>query len=307
MPETNTPAVHASPSANGQAEANGSLVSATTPEPAPRYIKVMEPPTGWPALRLGEVWRYRDLLKMLVWRDISANYRQSVIGYGWALFKPVFTMVVFTLVFGMAAGIPSNDLPYPLFVFAALMPWLYFAGCLTGSSNSVVASSNLLTKVYFPRLILPLTSLASGLVDFSIQFVLLVALLAWYGVVPGWGVLLVPGFVLLCMISALSVGLWLTALNVKYRDIGLLVPFLTQMGMWLTPVAYPSTMVPERWRMLLGLNPMTGVVEGFRWALLGSAAPDWRMMAASFAVVAVLFVSGLYYFRKVERTFADVI
>jgi lipopolysaccharide transport system permease protein len=205
------------------------------------------------------------------------------------------------------AKMPSDGLPYALFCYAGLLPWMYFAGCLTGSSNSVVANSNLLTKVYFPRLILPLTSLASGLVDFVIQFVLLLGLMAWFGVRPTWGVLLVPGFVLLCMLSALSAGLWLTALNVKYRDVGVMVPFLTQMGMWLTPIVYPSSMFPERWRILLGLNPMAGVVEGFRWAMFGGVAPDWGMMGVAVAVVLVLFVSGLYYFRKVERTFADLI
>ena len=275
--------------------------------PFERHVKVIEPPAGWPSLNLREVWRYRDLLLMLVWRDVSANYRQSVVGYGWALFKPLLTMAVFSLVFGMVARFPSDGLPYPLFCYAALLPWLYFAGCLTGSSASVVNSSNLLTKVYFPRLILPLTSLASGLMDFTVQLVLLAGLMAWYGVAPGWGVLLVPGFMLLCMLAALSVGLWLTALNVKYRDVGHVVPFLAQMWLWLTPIAYPISMVPEKWRMLFGLNPMTGVVEGFRWALFGTAEPNWAMMGVSFAVVAGLFVSGLFYFRKVERTFADLI
>jgi lipopolysaccharide transport system permease protein len=298
MPETTEVQTAEAVLANGKAEA-------ATPTDRPR--KVIEPPSGWPALNLGEVWRYRDLLLMLVWRDVSANYRQSVIGYGWALFKPVLTMLVFTLIFGLVARFPSDELPYPLFCYAGLLPWLYFAGCLTGTSNSVVNSSHLLTKVYFPRLILPLTSVASGLIDFAIQFVLLLGMMAWFGVWPGWGILLAPAVVLLCLLTALAVGLWLTALNVRYRDIGLMVPFLTQMWMWLTPIAYPSSLVPERARLLFGLNPMTGVVEGFRWALFGTVAPDWGMMGVSFAVVVVLFVSGLFYFRKVERTFADVI
>jgi lipopolysaccharide transport system permease protein len=294
----------------GSAGANGVAIAAgdgSREVAAAQHRKVIEPPSGWPALNLGELWRYRDLLLLLIWRDISANYRQSVIGYGWALFKPVFSMVVFTLIFGKVANLPSDGLPYPLFCYGALLPWLYFSGCLTGSSNSVVQSSHLLTKVYFPRLILPLTSVASGLVDFAVQLVLLAGLMAWYRVVPGWGVLLVPVFVVLCVVTALSVGLWLTALNVKYRDIGHLVPFLAQMWLWLTPIVYPSRLVPEKWRLVFGLNPMTGVVDGFRWALLGSAAPDWRMMGVSLSVVLVLFVSGLYYFRKVERTFADLI
>lgn len=269
--------------------------------------KVYVAPSGWPALNLKEIWRHRDLLAMLVWRDISANYRQSVIGYGWALFKPVLTMVVFSLVFGLVARFPSDGLPYPLFCFAGLIPWLYFSSCLMGSCNSVVNSSGLLTKVYFPRLILPLTGLANGLIDFAIQFLLLIGLMAWIGVASSWGILLAPVCVVLCGLAALSVGLWLTALNVKYRDIGFVVPFLTQMWMWLTPIAYPSSMVPEQARLVFGLNPMTGVVEAFRWALFGSAAPNWGVMAVSFTVVAVMFVSGLYYFRKVEQSFADVI
>jgi lipopolysaccharide transport system permease protein len=276
-------------------------------EPAKPPVTVIEPPSGWPSLNLGELWRYRDLLFMLVWRDISANYRQSVIGYGWALFKPVFSLVVFTLIFHGVAGLKSDGVPYPLFCYGALLPWMYFSNGLTGASNSVVASNALLTKVYFPRLILPLTSLASGLMEFSVQFVLLVGLMAWYAVLPGWGVLLLPVLVMLCMVTALSVGLWLTALNVKYRDIGHLVPFLTQMWMWLTPIVYPSNLIPPRWRLLFALNPMTSVIEAFRWALFGTAAPDGRMMGVSFAVVVLLFVGGLYYFRKVERTFADVI
>jgi lipopolysaccharide transport system permease protein len=280
---------------------------AETDRPRPRYHTVIEPPSGWPALNLAEVWRYRDLLFMLVWRDISANYRQSVVGFGWALFKPVFSMIVFTLVFGRVAKLPSDGVPYPIFCYAALLPWMYFATCLAGSTNSVVGGSGLLTKVYFPRLILPLASVLGGLVDFGIQFVLLAVLMLAFGVLPGWGILLVPGFVLLCVVTALSVGLWLTALNVKYRDVGHLVPFLSQMWMWLTPIVYPSRMVPERLRLLYGLNPMAGVVEGFRWALLGTPPPDWAMMAVSFAVVTALLLSGLYYFRRTEATFADVI
>ncbi len=291
--------------ANGKAKENAGMAPPPG-ERAPRW-KTIEPPSGWPALNLGEVWRYRDLLLVLVWRDISANYRQSIIGYGWAVAKPVLTMLVFTLVFGVVARFPSDGLPYPLFCFAGLLPWLYFSACLTGTSSSVVNSSQLLTKVYFPRLVLPLTSVLGGLIDFGIQLVLLAGMMAWYGVRPGWGTLLVPAFVLLCMLTGLAVGLWLTALNVKYRDIGYVVPFLAQLWLWLTPIAYPSSMASGRARLVFGLNPMTGVVEGFRWALFGTAAPDWGMMAVSFAVVGVLFLSGLFYFRKVERTFADVI
>jgi lipopolysaccharide transport system permease protein len=274
-----------------QATAGPAEVAPNEPS-TPKYIKIIEPPSGWPSLNLKELWHYRDLLFMLIWRDISANYRQSVIA-------------------GMQ-GKPG--IPYPLLIFVGLLPWMYFAGCLGGSSNSVVGSSGLLTKVYFPRLILPLTSLGSGLVDFSIQFVLLLAVLPFFIGMPGWTILLAPLFVLACMFTALSVGLWCTALNVKYRDIGQMVPFVTQLWMWLTPVYYLSDNLRSKmgdWGWLVGLNPMAGVVEGFRWAMLGSAPsitpPDWTMMAVSFIVVAVLFVSGLYYFRRLERTFADLI
>ncbi len=284
------------------------------PEAPPKYVKVIEPPSGWPSLNLIEIWRYRDLLWLLIWRDISANYRQSVIGYGWALFKSLTQTAVGTLVFSVIAGLEGKPgLPYPLLIFVGLLPWSYFAGCLTGSSNSIVGASHLLTKVYFPRLLLPLTSLGTGLVDFALQFVLLLVILPFF-VTPGWTILLAPLFLAACMVTALSVGLWLTALNVKYRDVGQLVPFLAQLWMWLTPVYYLSDKLRSKmgdWGWLVGLNPMAGVVEGFRWAVLGSAEgirpPDWTTMAMSFTVVAVLFVSGLYYFRRLERTFADVI
>jgi lipopolysaccharide transport system permease protein len=285
-----------------------------TPAP-PKYVRIIEPPSGWPALNLAELWNYRDLLFMLIWRDISANYRQSVIGYGWALFKSVTQVAVGTLVFSIIAGMAGTPgVPYPLLIFVGLLPWMYFSGCLAGASNSVVGSSGLLTKVYFPRLILPLTSLGSGLVDFGIQFLLLLLILPFYIGMPGWPILLAPLFAVACMLTALSVGLWCTALNVKYRDIGQLVPFVTQLWMWLTPVYYLSENLRSKmgdWAWLVGLNPMAGVVEGFRWAMLGSTPginpPDWTMMAVSFGVVAVLLVSGLYYFRRLERTFADVI
>lgn len=244
---------------------------------------------------------------MLVWRDISINYRQSVIGYGWALFKPLLALGVFSIIFGKVAKIPSEDVPYPLFCLCGLIPWTYFAGCLTSSVNSIVSSAGLLTKVYFPRLILPLTGVLSGLMDFAVQFVLLSSLMLWYGVFPGWKIVLVPPLILLCMLTALSVGLWLTAINVRYRDVGHLVPFLVQMWMWLTPIVYPSRMVPEKWRWIYGLNPMTGVVEAFRWAMLSTPSPDWSLLGLSLAVVAALFTTGLFFFRKTETTFADVI
>jgi lipopolysaccharide transport system permease protein len=276
-----------------------------------RSVKIIEPPSGWPSPNLGEVWRYRDLLTILIWRDISANYRQSVIGYGWALFKTLTQTGVGTLVFGVLAEMrTTTEVPYALFCFVGLMPWMYFSSCLTGSSNSVVGSAYLLTKVYFPRLILPLTSLGSGLVDFAIQFALLLVLLPLFGRIPGLTIFLAPFFLLACMAAALSMGIWLTALNVKYRDIGHMVPFLAQLWMWLTPVLYPGRLLREKlgiWGWAAGLNPMTGVVEGFRWTVLGGDSPDWELMGVSFAVVLVLLVGGLYYFRHTERTFADLI
>ncbi len=290
--------------------------SATPPAPAeaadvgPSHRIVIEPPRGWISLNLREVWRYRDLLSMLIWRDFSARYRQSVLGAGWAVVRPVFSVLVFTIIFGKIAKLPSDGIPYPLFSFAAMMPWLYFSNSLSNATNSVVGGSGLLTKVYFPRLVLPLSSVVSGLADLAIQFVLLLLLMLWYGVPPSWTVLLVPLFVAECMLVSLALGLWLTALNVKYRDIGQLVPFVIQIWMYLTPIVYSSSMVPARFRPLYGLNPLVGVVDGFRWAMLGGAKatpPDWTMVAISSSVVVILFITGLYYFRRAEQSFADII
>ena len=282
------------------------LAAAPAETPSP-YRIVVRPPRGWLSLNLAEVWRYRDLLAMLVWRDFSTRYRQSILGAGWAIIRPVLSVLVFTVIFGMVAKLPSDGIPYPLFSFAAMMPWLYFSTALTNATNSVVLGQGLLTKVYFPRLVLPLASVCSGLGDLAIQFVLLLLLMFWYHVAPTWAVALVPLFILECMVVSLALGLWLTALNVKYRDIGQLVPFLVQIWMYLTPIVYSSSMVPVRFRALYSLNPMVGVVDGFRWAMLGQSAPDWSMLAISSAVVMVLFISGLYYFRRTEITFADII
>ncbi len=268
---------------------------------------VIEPTAGWNPLNLAEVWRYRDLLALLIRRDFSTRYRQSVLGVGWAVIRPVLSVLVFTVVFGMVARLPSDGIPYPLFSFAAMMPWLYFSTALANATNSVVSGSSLLTKVYFPRIVLPLASVASGVADLAIQFVLLIGLMLWYGIAPTWTVLLVPLFILECMIVSLALGLWLTALNVKYRDIGQLVPFAIQIWMYLTPIIYASSMVPVRFRALYSLNPMVGVTDGFRWAMLGLTAPDWFMLAISWGVVFLLLISGLYYFRRVEITFADII
>jgi homopolymeric O-antigen transport system permease protein len=272
-----------------------------------QHKTVIKPSSGWLSVDLGEVWAYRELLVLLAWRDVSVRYKQSVAGIGWAVFQPLMTMVIFTIIFGKFAKLPSDGLPYPVFTYCALLPWNYFAQSLSGSSDSLVGSSNLITKVYFPRLILPLSKVTSGLMDFAVAFVILIGMMAWYGIAPTAGILLLPVFLLVAMITALGVGLWLTALNVKYRDVRFVVPFLAQFWMYASPVAYSTSIVPEKWRWLYGLNPMAGVVEGFRWALLGKAAPDFGMMTASFGAVCVVLVSGLFYFRRMEKTFADVV
>ena len=270
-------------------------------------ITVIEPPSAWPALNLGELWKYRDLLILFVWRDFSAKYRQSVLGVSWAVINPVIQMVLFTLVFGKMAELPSDGIPYPVFNFSALLPWIYFSGCLTKSTTSAVRSSQLLTKVYFPRLLLPLANVTNGLIDFGIQLVLLLLLMAWYGIVPTAGAFLLPLFLLMIIVAALAVGLWTSALSVKYRDVTQVISFMARMWMWLTPVVYSVSLVPEKWRPLYYLNPMVGVIEGFRWAMLGATSPDWQMMGISFVVTCLLLVSGVIFFRKSEATFADVI
>jgi len=271
------------------------------------HTTIIEPPAGTVRLNLNELWLYRDLLILLIMRDISARYRQSVVGYGWAVIRPVLSMAIFTVIFGFFARLPSDGAPYAIFSFAALMPWMYFSGALASVTNSVVGSGSMLTKVYFPRLILPLTGVVGGLAELAIQGVILGLLMAWYRVTPGWPIALIPVWVLMCIVTALAFGLWLTALNVKYRDVGMAVPFLLQVWMYLCPIIYPSSVVPPKWRLLYGLNPMAGVIEGFRWSILGTAAPDWIMISASFAAVSAILVGGLYYFRAVEASFADVI
>jgi lipopolysaccharide transport system permease protein len=274
--------------------------------PSPEKL-ILEPRRGWQALNLRELWRYRELLWFLAWRDVKLRYKQTVLGASWAIIQPLFTMIVFSIFFGYLAKIPSDGLPYPVFALCALLPWQLFAYALTQSSNSVVAEQRLITKVYFPRLIIPLASVLSGLMDFFIAFVLLVAFMAWYGVVPGWAVVTLPLFVLMALTTALGVGLWLSALTVQYRDVRYTLPFLTQFWMFASPVAYPSSMVPVEWRALYGLNPMAGVIEGFRWALLGTAEPPGPMLAVSVATVLALFVGGLFYYRRMEKAFADVV
>src|SRR5436190_3016288 len=258
-------------------------------------------------LRLGEVWEYRDLLYFLVWRDVKVRYKQTALGALWAILQPTMTMLVFSIFFGRLAKMPSDGVPYPVFAFTALLPWQLFAYALSESSNSLVGSQNLITKVYFPRLVVPIAAVLAGLVDFAIAFVVLLGLMWYYGIVPTGAIVLLPFFVLLAIATALSVGLWLSSLNVKYRDVRYAIPFLTQFWMFATPVAYPSSIVPAKWRPLLGLNPMAGVVEGFRWALLGRTQGPGPLLAVSTVAVVVLLISGLMYFRQMETTFADLV
>ncbi len=268
---------------------------------------VIRPSRGWVPLGLKELWEYRELLYFLIWRDIKVRYKQTALGAAWAIIQPLFTMIVFSIFFGRLAKIPSDGVPYPIFAFCALLPWQLFAHALTESGNSLVASQNLITKVYFPRLVIPVAAVLAGLVDFAIAFVVLLGMMAYYGIVPTMAVVFLPLFLLLAVTTALAVGLWLSALNVQYRDVRYTIPFLTQFWLFITPIAYPSSLVPEGWRTLFGLNPMAGVVESFRWALLGTASAPGPMLAVSVAVVVALLVGGLYYFRRMEKTFADIV
>ena len=293
-------------------------MTTTDARPAPHAegrpeVTRIRPSRGWRSVDLREVWRYRELLWFLTLRDVKLRYKQTALGVAWAVIQPLLTMAVFTVFFGNLGKLPSDGKPYALFVLAALLPWQLFAYALTQSSNSLVAEQRLITKVYFPRLIVPVASVLSGLVDSLVAFGLLLAmaaagpLLGWPPVTPTWAVLTLPVFVLFAILTALAVGLWLSALNVRYRDVRYTIPFLTQFWMFLTPVAYPASLVPRAYRSLYGLNPMAGVVEGFRWALLGTDAPDWRMMGVSAGVVVAQLAGGLFYFRRMERTFADVV
>ncbi len=280
---------------------NDSAVQSSAP------VTIIQPPRGWVSLSLNELWEYRELLYFLVWRDIKVRYKQTVLGAAWAVLQPVMTMVVFSLFFGMLAKIPSDGVPYPLFAYAALVPWTFFAYAMSQSADSLVGSANLIKKVYFPRLIIPLASVMAGLVDFAIAFVVLIGMLLAYGIMPTIHVVWLPMLVLLALITALGVGLWLSALNVRYRDVRYTLPFLTQFWLFATPIAYPSSLLPENWKLLYALNPMVGVVEGFRWALLGTQTRPGSMVIASAIAAFALLAAGLLYFRRMEETFADII
>lgn len=279
------------------------------PAGGPRIIRI-KPRSAWYALELGELWHYRELLWILALRDIRVRYKQTALGAAWAIIQPVFTMIVFSVFFGTLGGMSQKvqgHVPYPIYTFCALLPWQLFANALNNAGNSLILNQNLITKVYFPRLLLPLSSIVSALLDFGIAFGILLILMGFYGIAPTLAILTVPLFVILAFATAAAVGLWLAALNVEYRDIRYVIPFLTQFWMFLSPVAYPSSIVPAKWQWLYGINPLAGIIEGFRWAILGKAAPPSAMLLVSFAMVFILLIGGLLYFRRMEDSFADVI
>jgi lipopolysaccharide transport system permease protein len=271
-------------------------------------VTIIKPTSGWVALNLRDLWKYRELIYFLIWRDIKVRYKQAVLGIGWAIIQPILTMVIFSIIFGRFGKLPTDQsLPYPLFTFVALLPWGLFANALQRSGTSLVGSAHLITKIYFPRLIIPISAVVGGIVDFAISFVILLLMMAYYKVYPTWNMLWVIPLTLLTLITALAVGLWLSALNVRYRDVQQMIPFLVQAWMYASPVAYSAKMITERtWQLIYGLNPLTGIIQGFRWALLGGTPPG-ELMWISSAVMVILFVSGLYYFRRMEKTFADTV
>jgi lipopolysaccharide transport system permease protein len=270
-------------------------------------ITIIRPPKGWLPVNLRELWAYRELLYFLAWRDIKVRYRQTVLGFAWAIIQPLFMMIVFSLFFGQLAGVPSEGIPYPLFSYAAVLPWTLFAEGLSRSSNSLIQEANLLQKVYFPRLIMPLSGILSPLVDFVIAFLVLFGLMFYFGYYPGITMLWLPLFLLLELSLALGVGLWLSAINVEYRDVRYIIPFLVQLWLFASPVVYSTSFVPERFQTAYGIiNPMAGIIEGFRWAIVGTEPPTY-LMFASIAIIIVILISGLFYFRRRERTFADVV
>lgn len=270
-------------------------------------VSILVPTRGWVSLDLAKVWQYRELLFFLTWRDVKVRYKQTVLGAAWAIIQPFLTMVVFTVIFGRLANLPSDGVPYPLMTYAALLPWTFFANGISKSSDSLVGSANLIKKVYFPRLIMPLSNVLSGLVDFALASLVLLGMMAYYGYYPSANCVYLPLLLLLAMVTSLGVGLWLSAMNVQFRDVKYAVPFLVQFWMYVSPVAYSATIIPERWRTLYALNPMVGVVTGFRWALLRQGAAPGSEILISCVVACAFVLSGAYYFRRMEKTFADVV
>jgi lipopolysaccharide transport system permease protein len=267
----------------------------------------IQPSRGWVSINFRDVWEYRELAYFLTWRDIKVRYKQTVLGAAWAILQPVFTMVIFSIFFGRLAGIPSDGVPYPIFSYAALVPWSFFANGLRGSSDSLVGSSNLIKKVFFPRLVVPLSAVLAPAVDFVLAFIVLLLMMVFFGITPTQNIIWLPPLLLLAFVTAFGVGLWFSALNVQFRDVRYALPFIIQAWMFITPIAYPSSLLDEPWRSLYALNPMAGVVEGFRWALLDTDTQPGSMVFVSAIVATLVLIGGLYYFRRMEKTFADVI
>lgn len=278
----------------------------STLQEAPPKIRV-QPSKGWIGINLAEIWQYRELLYFLVWRDVKVRYKQTVMGMLWAIIQPFLTMVVFSLFFGKLAGIPSEGIPYPIFAYSALVPWTFFSNALSQASNSLVINANMIKKIYFPRLVMPAAAVLAGVVDFVLAFIVLVGMIVYYGFPLNANVFWLPLFVVLAFITSLGVGLWLSAMNVQFRDVRYTIPFIIQVWLFATPIAYPSSLLPEFWQPIYGINPMVGVVEGFRWALLGTDAALKPVMIVSIAGAVLLLISGAYYFRRMEKSFADVV
>ena len=276
-------------------------------QPNDAYRIRIEPSQGWVSLKLRELVEYRELLYFLVWRDVKVRYKQTILGVGWAIIQPFFTMVVFSIFFGRLAKMPSDGIPYPIFSYAALVPWTFFANGLNNASNSLVSGANLIRKVYFPRLAMPVATVLSGVIDFVLSFIMLLGMMLYYRIIPTANVLWLPFLLMLALVTSLGVSLWLSAMNVQFRDVHYIIPFLTQFWLFATPIAYPSSLLSEPWRTLYGINPMVGVVEGFRWALLGTNTAPGPIVIVSSAAAILLLVSGALYFRRMEKTFADVI
>ncbi len=284
------------------------MSSAVIARPAgPRRSVEIRPTRGWGSLDLAELWRFRELLYVLIVRELKIRYKQAAIGVGWAIIQPILAVLIFTVIFGQFAKIDTGGTPYAVFAFAAVLPWTYFAEAVRRASTGLVSDADLIRKVYFPRLIVPFAMVSAPLVDFMTGLVVLLALCAWYGITPTPAFLLLPIFVLVAQALALSIGLWLGPFSVRFRDVIHALPFVVQVWLYASPVAYPASIVPERWRLLYSLNPMVGVIEGFRWALLGTAQPDFRAMAISAVFITLSLGLGVVYFRKMERSFADVI
>ena len=282
-------------------------MSESPPQHKDTVVIRIEPSKGWVSLKIRELWEYRELLYFLVWRDVKVRYKQSLLGGSWAIIQPFFTMVVFSIFFGKLAGVPSDGVPYPIFSFAALVPWTFFANGMNQASNSLVNGQNLIKKVYFPRLSMPIASVLAGFVDFFLAFMMLIGMMLYYGITPTANVVWLPFFLILSFVTSLGISLWLSALYVQFRDIRHIIPFLSQIWLFATPIAYPSSLLSEPWRTIYGINPMAGVVEGFRWALLGIGQSPGPIVLVSSSMAIMLLFSGAYFFRRMEKTFADVV